>query len=225
MNLFNIFQDGLVFASDFFFKHQGAYASVPERPGICDKCMENRSSFYAHGRYKRTLLTLRNWILTPVKVWKYRWLCLCCGRTMSTGPADVLPNIRNCTLVVCALLFAYLESDNGIHKSIPQQLEGAAAPRTLARYIKRAKAVCIETQQSVKEALIKKNEPAQNNTVFYSGLSPPEWLSKRHYNSNTTNILLQTLMMLFIDSEISLAAPCLLLARARNIKPHSAFLL
>lgn len=32
-------KDGLVFTSAKFFKHQGAYTRVPERPDICDNCL------------------------------------------------------------------------------------------------------------------------------------------------------------------------------------------
>ena len=111
------------------------------------------------GRYKRWLKTLKKAALMPVRIWKQRWLYLCCKRTMSTGPSDVLPYIRICTLLIVALLWTYLEGGKGIHKSIPQELDEAATPRTLARHLKRAKAVCLETQQAIREVLIKIKEP------------------------------------------------------------------
>jgi len=154
MGLLSGFQDGFLFTSGKYFLYQGAYGSVPERPCLCDKCHSGSGCFHAHGRYTRWVKTLRHAILTPVRVWRQRWLCLCCGRTMSNGTPDVLPHVPNCTLVVLALLWAYIEGGKGMHNSIPQELDEAAAPRTLARYVKRAKALCLETQQAIREALI-----------------------------------------------------------------------
>ena len=73
-------KDGLVFTSAKFFKHQGAYTRVPERPEICDKCDSRSGRFHAHGRYQRSLTTLKDRILKTIQIWKHRWLCLCCGR-------------------------------------------------------------------------------------------------------------------------------------------------
>ena len=216
MGLLSGFQDGLVFASDMLFRHQGAYTCVAQRPVVCDKCDSHDGSFHGHGRYKRWLLTFKHRALTRVRVWKHRWLCLCCGRTMSTGPADVLAHIPVCTLVVVALLWTYLEGDSGIHKCIPQKLDKAAAPRTLARYLKRAKAVCTETQQAIREVLIELKEPRPWDESFAEGLSPPERLVKRHRDPSSVAILWRALAMLLISSETLSANPCILMARART---------
>ena len=52
-------KDGLVFTSAKFFKHQGAYTRVPQRPDICDKCDSRSGRFHAHGRYQRSLIYLK----------------------------------------------------------------------------------------------------------------------------------------------------------------------
>ena len=223
MGLLTSFRNGLLFVSDKVFRHQGAYTCAPHQPEICDKCHSNSGSFHAHGRYKRSLKTLKNWVLTSVKVWRHRWLCLCCGRTMNTGPPDVLPYIRNCTLVIVALLWAYLQGDSGLHNSIPQQLEEAAEPRTLARYLKRAKAVCMETQQAIREVLIEIKEPRPWDECFAHGLSPPERLMKRHRTPHATGILWRALAMLLIGSETLSVNPCLLMARARTKTQNQRF--
>ena len=220
MGLLSGFRDGFIFASDMLFRHQGAYTCVRERPVVCDKCDRDSGSFHAHGRYKRWLLTFKNRGLTRVRVWKHRWLCLCCGRTMSTGPPDVLPNVAACSLVIVALLWAYLESDSGIHWCIPQKLDKAATPRTLARYLKRAKAVCMETQQAIREVLIEIKEPRPWDESFAQGLSPPEKLIKRHRDPSPVGILWRALAMLLIGSETLSANPCLLMARARTKCEH-----
>lgn len=216
MSLLSGFRDGLVFVSKMFFRHRGAYDCIHERPVVCDKCQSRSGCFHAHGRYKRSLITLRNWVLTRIRVWKHRWLCLCCGRTMSTGPADVLAYSPVCTLVIVALLWSYLEGVHGMHRAIPQELESAAEPRTLARYLKRAKAVCLETQHAIREVLIEAKEPRPWEECFAQGLSPPEKLIKRHRNPSQVSILWRALAMLLFGSEALSSAPCLLMARART---------
>jgi hypothetical protein len=216
MGLSSSFQDGLIFASDRFFLHQGAYSYSPQRPAICDKCLSESGSFHAHGRYKRWLKTMKNLALTRVQVWKHRWLCLCCGRTMSTGPPDVLPYGPLCTLVVAALLWTYLDGEKGLHTCIPVELNEAACPRTLARYLKRAAALSLKTQQAIREVLIEQKEPGPWEQCFKSGLSPPESLLKRHREPSQPTILWRALAMLLNGSKTLSADPCLLMARAQQ---------
>jgi len=135
---------------------------------------------------------------------------------MSNGTPDVLPYVPNCTLVILALLWAYLEGGKGIHKSIPQEFYDAAAPRTLARYVKRAQAVCLETQQAIREVLIEVRDPRPWDESFHQGLSPPESLTKRYRDSTSATILWRSLAILALGSKTLLATPSLLMARARH---------
>ena len=135
---------------------------------------------------------------------------------MSTGPPDVIAHIPICTLVIVALLWSYLQGQSGIHNSIPPELEGAAEPRTLARYLRRAKAVCLETQQAVREVLIETIEPRPWEQCFAQGRSPPERLIKRHRNPSQAGMLWRALAMLLSGSETLSANPSLLMARART---------
>jgi len=135
---------------------------------------------------------------------------------MSNGTPDVLPNIPICTLVILVLLWTYLTGEKGIHQSIPQELDEAATPRTLARYLKRAKAVCLETQQAIREVLIEIREPRPWDEAFQQGLSPPESLSKRHRDSPKIPIFWRSLAILLIGSKTLLTTPSLLMARARQ---------
>ncbi len=216
MGLLSGFRDGFVFTSGKYFLYQGAYTSVPERPCLCDKCHSDSGCFHAHGRYTRWVKTLKDAVLTPVRVWRQRWLCLCCGRTMSNGTPDVLPYVPNCTLVILALLWAYLEGGKGMHESIPQGLYDAATPRTLARYVKRAKAVCLETQQAIREVLIEIRDPGPWDESFHQGLSPPESLRKRYRDSASATTLWRSLTILALGSKTLLATPSVLMARARQ---------
>lgn len=135
---------------------------------------------------------------------------------MSNGAPDVLPNIPNCTLVILTLLWSYLEGGNGIHKSIPQELDEAATPRTLARYLKRAKAICLETQQAIREVLIETREPRPWDESFHQGLSPPESLIKRYRDSTKATTLWRGLTILLIGSKTLSATPSVLMARAKQ---------
>ena len=217
MVLLNWLMEGLVFTSGDFFLFQGAYTRVPQRPLICDKCDSHSGCFHAHGRYKRSLISFKKHQLKQIKVWMHRWLCLCCGRTMSNGPLDVIRYMPNCTLVIVAVLWAYLHGGKGIYNSIDPQLEEAAAPRTLARYLKRAKAVCRQTQQAIRKVLIDLKEPRPWDQCFAHGLSPPERLLNRHRDAAGTRILWQALAMLRIGALNLSTAPCLLMARARTL--------
>ena len=216
----NWLKDGLVFTSAKFFKHQGAYTHVPQRPGICDKCDSPSGRFHAHGRYQRTLTTFKDHIIKTIKVWKQRWLCLCCGRTMSNGPMDVAAYKRNCTLIIVALLWAYLESGKGLHNCIPQKLDPAASPKTLWRYLNQAKTVCRQTQQVIRQVLIELTEPRPWDDCFSHGLSPPEGFFKKHRDVPRTRDLWRTLSMLRMGSKNLSKAPCLLMARARTAAQH-----
>jgi hypothetical protein len=216
MGLFSGFRDGFIFSSDMFFEHQGAYTCVPQRPAFCDKCLSNSGSFHAHGRYKRWLKTLRNQVLTRIRIWKHRWLCLCCGRTMNTGPPDVIAHIPLCTLVIVALLWSYLDGQSGIHNCIAPEFSNDTTARSLARYLKRAKAVCLKTQQAIREVLIEIKEPRPWEECFAHGLPPPQSLIKRHRDPSQVTILWRALAMLMRGSETLSVNPCLLMARARK---------
>jgi hypothetical protein len=220
------FQDGLIFASNLFFLHQGTFSCAPKKPAICDKCLSDSGCFHAHGRYKRWVKTMKEFALTAVRVWKHRWLCLCCGRTMSTGPPDVLPYIPLCTLVIVALLWSYLDGEKGIHKALPSELEHSVGARTLARYVKRAKALCLNTQQAIREVFIEQKEPRPWEECFPSGLSPPSSLCKRHREPSSAGMLWRALSMLLQGSKTLSASPCLLMARARekSEQRHAPFL-
>ena len=220
-------KDGLVFTSTKFFKYQGAYTRVPQRPCICDKCDSRSGRFHAHGRYQRSLTTLKDRFLKTIKIWKHRWLCLCCGRTMSNGPEDIVAYKKSCTLVIVALLWAYLESGKGPLHCIPQQLYQAASPKTLFRYFKQAKTVCRQTQQFIREVLIEVTEPRPWDDCFFHGLSPPEGFFNRHRDVPKTRNLWRALTMLRIGSKNLSKAPCLLMARARTAaqQKHLRFLM
>jgi hypothetical protein len=135
---------------------------------------------------------------------------------MSTGPPDVLPYVPVCTLVIVAFLWSYLNGEKGIYNAILPELEEAGCPRTLARYLKRAKAVCLKTQQAIREVLIEQKEPRPWEECFRRGLSPPPSLMNRHREPSPSAKLWRTLSMLLEGSQALSVSPCLLMARARE---------
>lgn len=207
------FRNGLLFTSRSFFRHKGAYAFVPSPPIVCDKCSIRSGLFRAHGRFKRSLVTLRNSVLISVKIWKYRWLCLNCRCTMSTGPADTLPHIGNCTLVIVVLLWTYLEGDTGLQHSIFPDMTGSAEPRTLARYLKRARHGRADTQRAITTELTKTEESRQRFKRLIRKLTPPDKLGKRFRNPEAMNDLWCTLALLLNSADGLSIDPCLLMER------------
>ncbi|MDY6953707.1 MAG: hypothetical protein SWE60_19540 [Thermodesulfobacteriota bacterium] len=136
---------------------------------------------------------------------------------MNTGPLDVLPYHPFCTLVIIILLWSYLDGQSGIRHCIPGELADDVTARTLARYLKRAKTVCLETQQAIREVLIETKEPRPWEESFFRGLSPPQTLIERHRRDpSQTGILWRALAMLLRGSETPSASPCLLMTRARE---------
>ncbi|MCK4603679.1 MAG: hypothetical protein KAU41_03155, partial [Deltaproteobacteria bacterium] len=80
----------------------------------------------------------------------------------------------------------------------------------------RAKAVCLETQQAIREVLIEIREPRPWDECFHQGLSPPESLTKRYRDSTKAITLWRSLAILLIGSKTLSATPSLLMARARQ---------
>ena len=74
-------------------------------------------------------------------------LSLCCGAIWMGERAPTMPSPQNWSIRVGA--------------------------RTLARYLKRAKALCLKTQQAIREVLIEQKEPRPWEECFQDGLSPP----------------------------------------------------
>jgi hypothetical protein len=98
--------------------------------------------------------------------------------------------------------------------------------RTLARYVKRAKALCLNTQQAIREVFIEQKEPRPWEECFPRGLSPPSSLCKRHREPSSAAKLWRALAMLLQGSKTLSASPCLLMARARekSEQRHAPFL-
>jgi len=142
---------------------------------------------------------------------------------MSTGPPDALHYLPLCTLVIVALLWEYLNGKSGIHDCIPMALDEAASPRTLARYLRRAKVICLKTQQVIREVLIETKEPRPWEECFAEGLPPPQCLIKRHHHPSELSILWQALAMLLRGAEALSTNPCLLMARARKKAQQKKF--
>jgi hypothetical protein len=78
------------------------------------------------------------------------------------------------------------------------------------------KAICLETQQAIREILIEIKEPRPWDESFPEGLSPPEKLIKRHRDPSRISILWRALAMLLLGSKTLSANPCILMARART---------
>ena len=106
--------------------------------------------------------------------------------------------------------------EKGIHNAFPEELEHSVGARTLARYLKRAKALSLNTQQAIREVLIEQKEPRPWEECFQGGLSPPPGLVHRHREPSPAAKLWRALSMLLQGSQALAVSPCLLMARARE---------
>jgi hypothetical protein len=114
------------------------------------------------------------------------------------------------------VLWSYLDGKRGLRNCIPGRLSNDTTARSVARYLKRAKRVCMKTQQAIREVLMEIKEPRPWEECFFSGLSPPQSLLERHRDPSQVTILWRALAMLLRGSETLSASPCLLMARARK---------
>jgi hypothetical protein len=115
------------------------------------------------------------------------------------------------------VLWSYLDGGRGLRNCIPGPLSDDTTARSVARYLKRAKSVCLKTQQAIREVLMEIKEPKPWEECFFSGLSPPESLIGRHRRDPSQAITLwRAVAMLLRGSETLSASPCLLMARARE---------
>jgi hypothetical protein len=120
-------------------------------------------------------------------------------------------------MVIVIVLWSYLDGKRGLRSCIPGQLSDDTTARSVARYLKRAKSVCLKTQQAIREVLIETKEPRPWEECFFSGLSPPESLIGRHRRDPSQAVILwRALAMLLRGSKTLSASPCLLMARAKE---------
>lgn len=210
----SVFGSGLVFLGEVYFEFKGGWSFEALRPVVCERCGASR--IHAHGSFSRMLLTLRDGRLEEVVLWKPRWLCTGCGRTISSNPPDIIAYRRPCTLVVLAVLWSYLTAEKGALTCLPEELEVAVSVRHLVRILAAACAASLETQQSIREVVLEIHEPRPMESLFRSGLDPPEPLVRRTGQRPCYIQLWQALVLVLAASSHHRVPVARLLAWARR---------
>lgn len=214
----------------------GAYYFDSKEPSLCLFCRgepklsggrvrARRRPFHRHGWYSRNLLTFTNGDVDRVTVYVLRWLCTQCGHTVSQSPPNILRRRRVCVLVVFILLWVYLNSSYGVERCDFGVLNGLADRKRILRSLRDARATALATQQSIREAMLKKIKPETWERLTLTGLSPPP--SGTKCRNSQTQLVWETLSLLKKGADALGSSLNTLLARAneRSLKCQRPFLL
>ncbi len=201
-------------------RHDGSYLYRGERPA---------GGWHAHGTTPRVLRCLVGGRLVQVRLHKQRWKHVESGSTCHSRPADDVPRVRSCSLVVVLLLWSWLWSDVGLWRQRPAlpALGSAATPRTLQRWMRRALADARRTAQALRATLIERIEPRPVESLPPRGRGPPEEHFRRWSDPAAASTLSRALTIaVFGAKELSLpTARLLAVARRRWPAPEDRFLL
>lgn len=157
-----------------------------------------------------------------------RWYCVLCGKTSSVSHPDFRKRAHACNLVILVLLWCYLSSDRGYEHCAPSAFGDFADQKKIMRYMKRAKKLAMDTQQSIREVVLKAMGSDAWEELFLTGLSPPESLRRRQRGSiEKASILWRAFEMLLRSCMDKDLEPSVLLARAQECssQTHRQFLI
>jgi transposase len=198
-------------------RERGIYVYRDDPPSTCPRCGERGSRYHAHGSFLRWLKTWLGGAVQRVRLRKPRYLCLRCEKTFSLHPPETLPYKRLSTFLIVLCLWSYLDSSSGLHHCLPGELSEDISARTVVRHLSSAKALAVETQQAIREVLIRKTEPRPVEELFPGGLDPPESLRwKQSKEPDTAGTLWRALFMLRQGAETLAIDPRTLLAWAQQ---------
>jgi hypothetical protein len=165
-------------------------------------------------RWLRTFVDGR---IDRIRLRKPRYLCLTCHQTFSLDPPEVLPYKRYSSFLIVLCLWSYLVSMAGMHHCLPGAVSEDISARTVARHLSLAKALAVETQQAIREVLIRKTEPRPVEDLFPGGLDPPESLRRKQSKEpDTAGTLWRALSMLRQGAQALSIDPRTLLAWAQQ---------
>ena len=164
-------QSGLAALSPVYEERDGRFFFAGTRP--------KEGRWHKHGTTQKKLRTVVNGQLQTIILAKQRWKNIKTGETRHSRPPDDHRRARFCTLAVAMALWAWLTSEKGVHTHVPAFEE--PSPRTLQRWMRRARAVALETQQALRSAVFQRSEPQpeMNNDAVTSTGPPHKWRSHR----------------------------------------------
>lgn len=205
------FNSGNVFRLGEIYVYRG------EPPEDCPRCGSSEGRYHCHGGFLRWLKTFVDDQIQRIRLRKPRFLCLSCQKTFSLNPPEVIPYKRYCSFLIVLCLWSYLVCSSGIHHCLPGAFSEDISARTMARHLDAAKHVAQETQQYIREVLIRKMEPRPVEELFPGGLDPPESLRRKQSKGpDTATTLWRALSMLRQGAETLSIDPRTLLAWAKQ---------
>lgn len=204
-----VLQSGLTTAASVYEREaDGRWVYRGQRPG---------SEWVGHGTFSRWLWTLVGGELRRVRVYKQRWLRRGTSETQHSRPPDDLGRVAFCSLVVLAALWGWLDSGRGVHGHAPAlpALAERPAPRTVQRWLQRARPHADETALALRRAVIERSEPRPMESHIGGGLSPPA--DRRRWADPSATSKLHSGLCLLLRAAVALAVPVsVLLAEARG---------
>ena len=222
MDWLALLQSSADFPSESFYRLGNGYVYHAPPPDQCPVCGSQAGRYHAHGGFHRWFTTYVGKVIKKIRLRKPRWKCLSCNHTFSLHPPQGIEYKSVCNFVVVLLLWNYLAGGAGLHNCIPGEMAEVRSVRTLARYLKAAKAAAMGTQQFIREVLIEKTEPRPVEDLFPGGLDPPESLLRKQRNDPTRAITLwRGLSMLYHGAKALILDPRTLLAWARKRSRHT----
>ena len=205
------------FTSGEVFRSGGIYVYRGEAPEACPRCGSRRGRYHSHGGFLRWLRTFVDGRIDRIRLRKPRYLCLTCHQTFSLDPPEVLPYKRYSSFLIVLCLWSYLVSMAGMHHCLPGAVSEDISARTVVRHLSLAKALAVETQQAIREVLIRKTEPRPVEDLFPGGLDPPESLRRKQSKEpDTAGMLWRALSMLRQGAQALSIDPRTLLAWAQQ---------
>jgi hypothetical protein len=177
-----------------------------ERPG---------AGWHGHGYFEKTLTMLAGGKPVEIRLRKHRWLDTTTGETCHSRPPDDPELLRFGTLIVFLRVWGWVNSEVGFHRrrEVHEGLEsGCGSDRTVQRWASRAVSEAMEIQQAIRLSIMEEAEPRPVESLFRGGLSPPDAVMKRRWQSLS-------------DVETLWRAYAMLLVAARKLARHASDLL
>jgi hypothetical protein len=190
-----------------------------ERPG---------SGWHVLGYFAVTVVMLVDGNTRKVRLWKRRFRLYGTNTTCHSRPPDFLPGYRFCSLVVTLKLWAWIDSELGLH-NYPEflpSLQDCGSRRSVQRWLRRLQPQALGIQQAVRLAAIERCEPRPLERLFPAGLSPPARVCrKRWQDTKSVSRLWRALSLLFgVCTKLTIPL-AIMLAEARgrfaDLKTHT----
>jgi hypothetical protein len=199
-----------VLAGVYHQRSDGGWQYDGTRPG---------AEWHGHGYCTKDLVVLVDGSPAKIRLFKHRWRLVGTNTTCHSRPPDDVRLVRFCTLVIVLRLWDCVRSATGFHnraETLPD-LQWCGSDRTVQRWWRRAVDRALETQQAIRLAVLDRSEPRPMERLFRGGLSPPDSLGHRQWQSlPAVEALWRAITMLLVAARKLDADVSILLAEARR---------